>query len=149
LQSLNHVIKLIMRQGVTPAHDESGAATDEGAQPRVGGASTVSPNPLTEKQQPPHTAWGLKPTKQAPALWGRGLSLGPLDIAATPQRRLQGEGAVRPNLKPINEPPVQQRRGINFGPLEIHRRISSKPSTTAAVRVKPFPNRLSFVREEG
>jgi hypothetical protein len=113
-------------------------------------ASTVIPNPLAEKQQPPRAAWGPKPTKQAPAPRTRGLSLGPLDIAPTPQRRLQGEGAARPNLKPLKEPPVQRRRGVSLGPLEIHRGVSSKSSSTAAAaRVKPFPNRLSSVREEG
>jgi hypothetical protein len=96
-------------------------------------ASTVNPNPLAEKQQPPRAAWGLKPTTP------RGPSLGPLDIAAAPQRRLQGEGAARPNLKPIKEPPVQRRRGVSLGPVEIHRGISSNP----------FPNRLNYVREEG
>ncbi|TVU08586.1 hypothetical protein EJB05_41995, partial [Eragrostis curvula] len=116
-------------------------------------ADAFDPNPLDEKQQPPRAAWSLKPAKQAPAPRGRGLSLGPLDIAAAnprgpaaaPQRRLQGEGPARPILKPIKEPPVQRRRGVSLGPLEIHRGVGSKPT---AARGKPFPNKLSSVREE-
>jgi hypothetical protein len=123
-------------------------------------ASTISPNPYAEKQQPPCAAWGLKPTKQVPApcaTWGlkptkqapvprvRGLSLGPLNITATSQQRLQGEGAAQPNLKLINEPLLQRRRGVSLEPLEIHHGVSSKPSAMAAARIKLFPNRLSFV----
>jgi hypothetical protein len=146
--------------GGRAARGEGGTAADEGAQPRpleVVAASTVNPNPLVEKPQPPRAAWGPKPTKQAPAPQGRGLSLGPLDVAtanpgvpaAAPQQRLLGEGVVRPILKPIKEPPVQRCRGVSLGPLEIHRGVSIKPSTTAAAQVKPFLNRLSSVREEG
>jgi hypothetical protein len=141
------------------------AAAGEVARPRTRGlslgplevvaASNVNPNPLAQKQQQqqPRAAWGPKPVKQAPASRGRGLSLGPLDIAAAnprvpataPQRRVQVEVVARP----IKDPPVQRRRGVSLGPLEIHRGVCSKPAATAGARVKPFPNRLSSVREEG
>ncbi|GJN39154.1 hypothetical protein PR202_gb28253 [Eleusine coracana subsp. coracana] len=85
----------------------------------------------------------------------RGLSLGPLDIAAANPRVPAAapppikERAARSILKPIKEPPVQRRRGVSLGPLEIHHGVSSKPGATTAARVKPFANKLSSVREEG
>lgn len=113
--------------------------------------SGANPNLLSEKQPPP-AVQRLKPIKQPPVSRGRGLSLGPLDIAAAnpkvpaAQQQKQGTEAAR-ILKPIKEPPVQRRRGVSLGPLEIHHCVGSKPAAAAAV--KPFPNQLNAIREEG
>ncbi|KAL6873808.1 hypothetical protein ACP4OV_013890 [Aristida adscensionis] len=137
-----------------PAYKAKVAAVP--ARPRARGLSIgpLDGAALPEKQ-PPRAAQGLKPAPQQQR--GRGLSLGPLDIAAAAaanprvpaaalQRRPQGEGGARPILKPIKEPPVRSRRGVSLGPLEIHRGVTGKPP---AARVKPFPGKLSSVREEG
>uniref|UniRef100_A0ACD5UHW1 Uncharacterized protein n=1 Tax=Avena sativa TaxID=4498 RepID=A0ACD5UHW1_AVESA len=129
-------------------------------------ACAANPTMLVpDKQQPPppHAAsQRTKPTtkqqQQAPAVAarGRGLSLGPLDIAAAnpttklpsprqPQQQV-GVAAASRILKPIKEPPVQRRRGVSLGPMEIQHGISGKP---AAARAKPFPNKLNAIREEG
>jgi hypothetical protein len=161
LSSRLHHLRCAQQQ---PEPKRAAAGEGEVARPRTRGlslgplevvaASNVNPNSLAEKlQQQTRAAWGPKPVKQAPASRGRGLSLGPLDInaanprvpATAPQRGVQVEGVARPT----KEPPVQRCRGVSLGPLEIHRGVSSKPAVTAEARVKPFPNRLSSVREEG
>ncbi|KAM0843425.1 hypothetical protein ACQ4PT_057709 [Festuca glaucescens] len=127
----------------------------------------ANPTPLLpENQQPPPLAAAqrLKPAtkQQVPAAArGRGLSLGPLDIAAAnpttkvpAARQPQQQVAVPASriLKPIKETPVQRRRGVSLGPMEIQHGISGKPAAataTAAARVKPFPNKLNAIREEG
>uniref|UniRef100_A0ACD5ZCZ8 Uncharacterized protein n=2 Tax=Avena sativa TaxID=4498 RepID=A0ACD5ZCZ8_AVESA len=113
-----------------------------------------------QQQQAPAAAQRMKPaTKQqqvpAAAARGRGLSIGPLDIAAAnpttkaPAARPQQVGAAASRiLKPIKEPPMR-RRGVSLGPMEIQQGISGKPAAMAAPRVKPFPNKLNAIREEG
>ncbi|KAM3213725.1 hypothetical protein ACQJBY_066249 [Aegilops geniculata] len=116
---------------------------------------------LPEKQQPPPAAQKPKPAakQQFPASrGGRGLSIGPLDIAAAnptkapAARQQQQQQAPAPSriLRPIKEPPVQRRRGVSLGPLEIQHGVSgTKPAAAAAARAKPFPSKLNAIREEG
>uniref|UniRef100_A0A453SUJ9 Uncharacterized protein n=1 Tax=Aegilops tauschii subsp. strangulata TaxID=200361 RepID=A0A453SUJ9_AEGTS len=119
---------------------------------------------LPEKQQPPSAAQKPKPAakQQFPASrGGRGLSIGPLDIAAAnptkapaarqqPQPQPQQGAAASRILRPIKEPPVQRRRGVSLGPLEIQHGVSgTKPAAAAAARAKPFPSKLNAIREEG
>ncbi|XP_037468920.1 uncharacterized protein LOC119341150 [Triticum dicoccoides] len=121
---------------------------------------------LPDKQQPPPAAQKPKPAakQQFPASrGGRGLSIGPLDIAAAnptkapaarqqPQPQPQQGAAASRILRPIKEPPVQRRRGVSLGPLEIQHGVSgTKPAvaTAAAARAKAFPSKLNAIREEG
>ncbi|KAM3193433.1 hypothetical protein ACQJBY_070193 [Aegilops geniculata] len=155
---------------VSRGHDANAQPT--GPRPRARGlglapldddlpASAADPDNLLllpEKQQPPPAAQKPKPAakQQFPASrGGRGLSIGPLDIAAANPakapavRQQQQQQAPAPSriLKPIKEPPVQRRRGVSLGPLEIQHGVSgTKP---AAARAKPFPNKLNAIREEG
>ncbi|CAN6178143.1 unnamed protein product [Urochloa humidicola] len=53
---------------------------------KVAATAAANPNPPLSEKQPPRAAQGLKPIKQAPAPRGRGVSLGPLNIAAANPR---------------------------------------------------------------
>jgi hypothetical protein len=123
-------------------------------------SATTNATPLLPNNQPlPPLTTANQRTKpatkqqQAPAARGRGLSLGPLDIAAanptTTKAPAARQGAIPASriLKPIKEPPVQRRRGVSLGPMEIQHGISGKPA--ASSRVKPFPSKLNAIREEG
>ncbi|VAI79590.1 unnamed protein product [Triticum turgidum subsp. durum] len=161
---------------VSRGHDANAKST--GTRPRAKGlglapldddllAAAADPDnllPLPEKQQPPPPAQKPRPAakQQFPASrGGRGLSIGPLDIAAAnpakapaarQQQQQQGAAPASHILKPIKEPPVQRRRGVSLGPMEIQHGISggTKPVAAAgAARVKPFPGKLNAIREEG
>ncbi|CAD6335757.1 unnamed protein product [Miscanthus lutarioriparius] len=94
----------------------------------------------TSKQSEPSKRGEVAPAHApaAKAAWTRGLSLGPLDVAAAvnpnPLTTDKQQPRAAQGLKPIKQAPAARGRGVSLGPLDI---VAANPRVPSAAATAP------------